>query len=370
MAKPRKIVEGVYERVPGSGIWYGRYRDADGKLVKRSFGEDHRKAKSWVEARRVERRASSGKETGRVAVCNVGDLCDDLLAYIKAHPDKYRDQNSPPTRIAALKAQFGDRKADSLRARDISDWLDHLKTKAVYPGRNKVRRNLAPATRNRYKTTLSSAYQLGKYNGKCDTNPCREVKSYKPHEGMIRFLTDTEEVRLRAALDSLKIQADRVRHYDEETITHHLCELDIALNTGMRKGEQYGLRWNEVDFERGEIALHRTKNDSGRLVLLNSVALSALRILKKLADKRDDRRDYVFANQDSKKWLSTALKLAKINSFRHHDFRHTFCSRLAMRGENLKVIAELAGHKTLQMTARYAHLDDTTKRRALEGLIH
>ena len=59
------------------------------------------------------------------------------------------------------------------------------------------------------------------------------------------------------------------------------------------------------------------------------------------------------------------MRRAKVRHFRWHDLRHTFCSRLAQRGVSLKVIQELAGHKTIQMSARYAHLDKTS---VLEGL--
>jgi site-specific recombinase XerD len=55
-------------------------------------------------------------------------------------------------------------------------------------------------------------------------------------------------------------------------------------------------------------------------------------------------------------WFGRALEKAKIENYRWHDNRHTFCSRLAMLGENLKVIQQLAGLKTIQMSARYAHM--------------
>jgi len=47
---------------------------------------------------------------------------------------------------------------------------------------------------------------------------------------------------------------------------------------------------------------------------------------------------------------------AKIKNFRWHDLRHTFASRLRMKGAPLEDIADLLGHKSLTMTRRYAHL--------------
>jgi site-specific recombinase XerD len=48
--------------------------------------------------------------------------------------------------------------------------------------------------------------------------------------------------------------------------------------------------------------------------------------------------------------------------------RHHFCSKLAIKGVNLKVIQTLAGHKTIAITARYAHLDDASLRAAVDLL--
>lgn len=76
----------------------------------------------------------------------------------------------------------------------------------------------------------------------------------------------------------------------------------------------------------------------------------------------------VFAIGDNKKWWAQALKDAKIENFRWHDLRHTFCSRLAQKGVGLKVIQEAAGHKTISMSARYAHMDQTSLRSALAVL--
>ena len=76
----------------------------------------------------------------------------------------------------------------------------------------------------------------------------------------------------------------------------------------------------------------------------------------------------VFAIGDNKKSWAQALRDAKIENFRWHDLRHTFCSRLAQKGVSLKVIQEAAVHKTISMSARYAHMDQTSLRSALAVL--
>jgi integrase len=52
------------------------------------------------------------------------------------------------------------------------------------------------------------------------------------------------------------------------------------------------------------------------------------------------------------------LSRAKISDFRFHDLRHSAASYLAMNGASLAEIAEVLGHKTLQMVKRYAHLSE------------
>ncbi len=72
---------------------------------------------------------------------------------------------------------------------------------------------------------------------------------------------------------------------------------------------------------------------------------------------------YVFANRQGKptfpaKAWQAALRAAQIDDFRYHDLRHSAASYLAMSGATLAEIAEVLGHKTLQMVKRYAHLTE------------
>jgi site-specific recombinase XerD len=60
--------------------------------------------------------------------------------------------------------------------------------------------------------------------------------------------------------------------------------------------------------------------------------------------------------ENGRHWLDDAVVEAKIKNFRWHDLRHTFASRLRIKGAPLEDIADLLGHKSLTMTRRYAHL--------------
>ena len=63
--------------------------------------------------------------------------------------------------------------------------------------------------------------------------------------------------------------------------------------------------------------------------------------------------------------VDTMLK-AQIRNFSWYCLRHTFASRLVMAGVSLKAVQELMGHKTIQMTARYAHLSPGHLQSAVE----
>ncbi|MGA9240784.1 MAG: site-specific integrase, partial [Silvibacterium sp.] len=156
-----------------------------------------------------------------------------------------------------------------------------------------------------------------------------------------------------------------------------------------RMSEQYGLRWSQVDFERRQIHLPKTKNGDPRTIPLNAVALDSLLDLRdenlrgenlnggdrKGAGKRKGT-DPVFpslrsgdALQGSRGWFPTALAAAQIDGYSWHCNRHTFASRLVMAGVDLRTVAELLGHRTLQMVMRYSHLAPEHQASAVEQLV-
>jgi integrase len=368
--------EGVYEKNPGSGVWYVRYR-LNGRLVRKAIGKQqaavdyHRKVKVLIRTGEghvpatAKGSAKTDKQLSKLPGQGLGgvrlsELCDDLLAHIAARPEAYKDQVNPPQRIRAVREKFGDREAASIRPFEITDWLDSLKRK--------------PATLNRLKSTISAIYRLGRHRDKVQVNPARDVKQRNVGGGIIRYLTTDEETRLRGVLQSQLESKGDLWQYREADVRHRICELDIALGTGLRRGEQFGLKWKDIDFDDRKITLRDTKNGLARIVYMIDDVVTAFEALRAIRvascepgqDLKPD--DAVFAIEGNKKWWGTALRQAKIENLRWHDLRHTFCSRLAQNGASLKIIQEAAGHKTIAMSARYAHMDQSNLRNAMAVL--
>ena len=142
-------------------------------------------------------------------------------------------------------------------------------------------------------------------------------------------------------------------------MVRHLPELDLAINTGLRKGSQYGLTWDMVDWKGRMLNIPRTKNEEPIHVPLNDAAVAALRAVH----DRGEGRGRVFQSaktgeplENARHWFDDAVIEAGIKNFRRHDLRHTFASRLRMKVAPLEDIADLLGHKSLTMTRRYARL--------------
>jgi integrase len=209
------------------------------------------------------------------------------------------------------------------------------------------RRSGAASTFNHYRSLMSLSYRLGILDRKVTTNPARSVTHRFEDNSRVRFLTEEEEKELRDII--------------EKNWPAHLPELELAINTGLRKGSQYALRWDMVDWKLQELHIPNTETKNGEAlhVPLNSAAIAAL----KAVFEAGDRKGRVFKSKktgdplkNGRHWFDDAVAAAKIKNFHWHDLRHTFASRLRMKGTPLEDIADLLGHRSLAMTRRYAHL--------------
>ena len=133
----------------------------------------------------------------------------------------------------------------------------------------------------------------------------------------------------------------------------HAALYTVALATGMRQGELLGLKWKDIDRTRRYALLTDTKNGEARGVPLTSGALRVLEALPR------DLGGRVFPIERLTLYHAfiAACKRAGISDYTWHDLRHEALSRYAERGDlSLLELAEISGHKTLQMLKRYTHL--------------
>jgi integrase len=154
-----------------------------------------------------------------------------------------------------------------------------------------------------------------------------------------------------------------------------------ALRTGMRRGELLALKWTCVDFLHSTIRVESsswggiigpTKTGQTRVVPMSN---ELARVLERYR-RHSPQSEFVFCNQDGSKLKFTqikrpvyaACKAADLREVQWHTFRHSFASQLVMAGVSLRVVQELLGHKSFEMTLVYSHLAPSTLSDAVEKL--
>jgi site-specific recombinase XerD len=322
-------VRGVYEREPG--VWYIRYVDSQGRYRREKAGT---KSAAIDLYRKRKTEALMGKklpEKLRRATITFADIARDALAYSKAHKLTYEDDVARMERILNW---FRDRSADSVTPQEIERHFEECIEQEEW----------AASTVNHYRSLLSLTYRLAIRNGKASINPARSTRHRKEDNSRVRYLTQDEDVKLRKVI--------------AEEWTEHMPELDLAVHTGMRLGEMYGLTWDNVNLTGRILTIPRSKNGERRHVRLNSVAVAALVAFA----GRGNGTGPVIRNARGEPlcgpryWFEKAIVKAAIEGFHWHDLRHTFASRLTMAGVGLRAVQDALGHKSVAMTVRYSHL--------------
>jgi site-specific recombinase XerD len=349
MANPKH--RGVFESPKHSGIWHIVYYDADHKRHREKVGP-RQAAIGAYELRKTEIRLGKFFPPRRDTI-RFGELVKEALAHKQAHlaPASYlMDKN----RAEKLLDGWRELAAGAITPQRIDERLTALRQGRFVP-HGPVRPALTGSTVNRYRSLLSSIFAFAVRTGRISANPVRLVPRYKENEHRTRYLDEDEEKGLRKAI--------------RKNCPGREPELDLALNTGMRRGEQFSLRWDQVDLQGGRLTVVRGKTGR-RFIPINAAARTALERLHAHSNgsafvcpetKRQEQRDW-------RRWFEDSVRLAGIENFRWHDLRHTFASRLVMAGVDLRTVQELLGHKSILQTMRYSHLAPSHLNAAVEKL--
>jgi integrase len=188
-------------------------------------------------------------------------------------------------------------------------------------------------------------------------NPTSTVEDLKEPKQRLRYLEYEEEIRLlEAAPEPLR------------------SLIILGINTGFRiRSEALSLRWIDVDFRRNMLTVQAAyaKNGQCRSIDLNSRALEALKTLRTKSSG-----EFVICKPNGQpyktmdKSFTEACQKARLTGtgVSLHTLRHTFASRLAMAGVDLRTIQELGGWSNLKTVQRYAHLSPRHKKQGIERI--
>lgn len=269
------------------------------------------------------------------------------------------------------------RRLDEITGRD----LEQIRT-AWLNGGNK------PSTANRKMGSISGVFSRAVEWDYLPASPLEKVKQLKVDSiGRIRYLSKDEAKAIRAALvareERIRAERDSANEWRAKRNRELLPDLRalafadhlkpmvlLSLNTGMRRGELFNLRWHHANLQAKTLTIagEGAKTSETRHIPLNAEALTALQGWKDQACGTG----FIFPGEDDKPmtdvktaWLEL-LKSAGVAGFRWQDMRHDFASRLVMAGVPLNTVRDLLGHADIKMTLRYAHLAPDSKAAAVE----
>ncbi len=388
--KPFEVVDseikGFLLRVQPSGAktYYYSYRTSTGKRKRIKLGAHG--AVTVAMARDAARKAAGEVAQGvDVQGEKVATLVQAKAARQRTLKAFLEDQYAP---WLTTHQKSGQATLDRLRSA-FEDFMalpmEEITVKRLDQWRTKqLKRGLKPSTINRSVNCLRGLLTRAKEWGVLTEHPLSGLKPLRVDRApKVRFLSPEEEERLDAALDARDARLKAARESGNKhraargyPLLPDLAEcafadrmtplIRVSRKTGLRRGELFDLIRADIDLEARILTVdgERTKSGHTRHIPLSPIAYQTL---KDWLGQIPDESQRVFPADDGgrldnvrKSWASI-LADAKIESFRWHDMRHDFASKLVMNGVPLNTVRDLCGHADSNTTLRYAHLAPSHK---------
>ena len=344
--KEKARPKGIFKR---GNVYWVCYKNLEGRVIRESSKSTNPKvAEDLLIDRRKEIKDGQEPEIKRIPPHSFQELSAEYVNWA----ERQRSFSQKVYVVNQLAREFG-----YYRLRNITTkLLEQYQTKLMQEGKKAATINRHLATIKHMMTKAVDWLMVEEEALK----RVRKVKLLEENNRRLRYLSKEEIESLLNYCPS------------------HLKPLIImALNTGMRRGEIFNLKWEQVDLKHGFVLLDVTKNGDRREIPINRTLRETLETLHQGTKEWPRRLDipWVFYDvrsekpyRDLRKGFYLACKKAGIQNFKFHDCRHTFASHLVMGGVDLTSVKELLGHKTLTMTLRYSHLAPSHKVKAVEIL--
>jgi len=350
----------TYEKGKRERIYYIRYR-YQGKLYEEKAGFQHANDMTPSKASAMRENRSKGQELSNIArreqdkaaqLAKAGKCTLDKLweEYEANRPDS-KSINTDKGRFEKyLSPSFGTKEPHEIIRLDV----DRLRVN--------LSKKLKPQTVKHILGLLKRIVHFGVARQLCQ-NLNFEVEPVKVDNQRTEDLNPEQLKNLLKAINN-------------STDTEAANIMRLALFTGMRRGEMFKLKWNDIDFQRGFISIRNPKGGVSQKIPLNEQARHVLENHPKTEVTRNNKKEiseYVFLRPDGEPFTDIRRRINPIKEaaelptdFRPlHGLRHTYASMLASSGKvDLYTLQKLLTHKSPVMTQRYAHLRDEALRNA------
>lgn len=322
--KTTKIERGIFTRDDREGFWVQVVVEGRRQTFKASTISQARTLYMRLQTEKSDRRLSPEKYRAQKPL-TVKEWMSRCLSG-----SSNRDKLHETQRMEYWSSLWGSRAVANLTAEDVR----HHRAVMLASG------DYSPATVNRYMSALRRMFTLACQENKILHHPMRGIK-FLPESQKDRFFSDEELSRLRVLLPPAEWRM-----------------VAFALGSGMRLGEQLGLKWSQIDMEHAVATLPMTKSGKPRRVPLSQEVLSILR-------EQFSESPYVFSHpnnallpgdvREASKQFKDRLTQLGITDASWHVLRHSCASRLLRHGVDIVSVSKILGHSTIMTTMRYLH---------------
>lgn len=375
MAKRRANGEGNL-RKRKDGRWEGRYtagRDPDtGKAIyKNVLGKTQAEAKAKLKQAIEEAKGLDASKAGRYTVGEWMEVWFEHYAKVKVRPSSHQTYRGYIDNH--IKPNIGKIQLEKLTSLELQKFYKRLleKGRVNRIESRKQSKGLSAKTVRNIHQIISSAMQLAREQNLIIGNPAEGCALPRlEHREMKTLPVEQLQSFLREAKDSGVFE---------------LYYLELA--TGLRRGELLGLKWEDIDLERGDLRVKRQiARINGEVVEAPLKTKNAYRTLPLAADtidvleaqrKKAGDSPWVFPgptggpiSPDSVlHMLHRVLKRAGLPRVRFHDLRHTFATLALQNGVDVKTVSGMLGHFSAGFTLdTYAHVTTASQRQAAKTM--
>lgn len=379
-----------------NGKWYGQFSiSKNNKLIRRSFSGDnkldvYKKGQQWIELESLNSSNFSSKNT------KLNELCLywlDEIKRVSVKPKTFKKYTS--TLLLYILPYLGQRKVSSISPQDIQELLNQWNDGTLKGKKGHVISSSTIRCTRRY---LSELFEYAVNIGLVLKNPVKLTKPPRLMTTEIHTLCIEEIYRLSTAM-----KTQLMDHIDSPYRINYYASyiaVKIALGTGMRLGEVFGLCWDCVDLDRSIISVRRSIQTGVKEQLFQETKTKTSRrgipISKEL---QEDLRTYkyfqdTYIQEIGDKWTDTSgivisgifgkvlstsnfksryfipvLKQLHLDHITFHDLRHTHATILLSQKINPKIVQERLGHSSIILTLdTYSHLVPDIQKEAVNAL--